>query len=119
MAAAAARHAAAFAFALLRRAEPDDFPQGARSRARRRPAGPEPPVPAEMLLRLAPPVALAFEWALPLPVIPPPPLSEHLVELGGQPATWLSRFRHRPPALFRGEGSAPLWVLVAAVRRLA
>ena len=66
-----------------------------------------------MLLRLPPPVALAYEWALPIAGDRATAALEEFAKLGGQPATWLSRFRHRPPPLFRGEGSDALWVLVA------
>ena len=111
----AVRHAAAFAFALLRHASPDDFPQGgAKTLPAGGPAAPSDPSPVEMLLRLPPPVAVAFEWAqsaagddAAAAVI------KQLVDLDGRPATWLSRFRHRPPPLFRGEDSEPLWVLTA------
>ena len=36
-----------------------------------------------------------------------------LAALDGQPATWLSRFQHRPPALFKDDDSGTLWVLAA------
>jgi hypothetical protein len=110
----AAKHAAAFAFALLRHAEPEDFPRGG---AKNLPAGGPPDggsrSTVELLLRLPPPVTVTFEWALPLAGDRATMVLEELVGLGGQPATWLSRFRHRPPALFRGEGSETLWVLAA------
>ena len=110
----AAEHAAAFAFALLRGAEPEDFPrQHAITVPAREPAGTGRLSPVEMLLRLPPPVALAYEWALPIAGARATAALEEFVKLGGQPATWLSRFRHRPPPLFRGEGSDALWVLVA------
>ena len=110
----AAEHAAAFAFALLQDAEPEDFPrQHAKTVPAREPAGTRNPSPVEMLLRLPPPVALAYEWALPLAGDRATAALEEFAKLGGQPATWLSRFRHRPPPLFRGEGSDALWVLVA------
>lgn len=110
----AARHAAAFAFALLRRAEPEDFPrQGAKMMPPEDPPGNGSLSPAKMLLRLPPPVALAYGWALPIAGDRATAVLEEFVKLGGQPATWLSRFRHRPPALFRGEGSEALWILVA------
>ena len=110
----AARHAATFAFALLRRAEPDDLPaQGTWAV----PGGGVPPStspsPLQLLLRVAPTVALAYEWALPLAGARATTVLGDLVALGDQPATWLSRFRHRPPQLFRRDDSAALWVLVA------
>lgn len=110
----AAGHAAAFAFALLRDAEPDDLPrQGGRTaHAQDRPHV-EAQSPVEMLLRLPPPVALAYEWALPLAGDRAAAALVEFTKLGGQPATWLSRFRHRPPPLFREEGSAALWVMAA------
>jgi len=110
----AAGHAAAFAFALLRVAEPEDLPrQGGRFAYTQDlpPAGAQSPV--EMLLRLPPPVALAYEWALPLAKERAAAALEEFTKLGGQPATWLSRFRHRPPPLFREERSAALWVMAA------
>ncbi|MEV6482809.1 hypothetical protein [Streptomyces sp. NPDC051576] len=110
----AAHHAAAFAFALLRTAEPEDLP---------RPAAPTLPAvrppssaglsPVHLLLRVAPQVALAYEWAEPLVGVRATAVLKKLVELGSQPATWLSRFKHRPPQEFRSEGSKALWVLVA------
>lgn len=110
----AAGHAAAFTFALLRHARPGDFP---RSGAKTLPAGGAPPPvgesPVEMLLRLPPPVAVAFEWAQSAAGDDATAVIRQLVDLGGQPATWLSRFRHRPPQLFRAEGREPLWVLAA------
>ena len=110
----AARHAAAFAFALLRHAEPEDFP---RRGGKSVPAGGAPTVnglsPAEMLLCLPPPVAVVFEWALPAAGDRANAVLKEFITLGGQPATWLSRFRHRPPPQFRDEGSLPLWGLAA------
>ena len=110
----AARHAAAFAFALLRRAEPDDLlapatqvPEGGNSSF---PVGPS---PAQQLLRVAPTVAVAYEWALPFTGAQATTVLGDLAALGGQPATWLSRFRHRPSEIFRSENSAGLWVMVA------
>ena len=110
----AASHAAAFAFALLRKAELEDFyrpggqipglggpPAGGRLSSR------------EMLFRLPPPVATVYEWALPIVGGRATSALREFVALGGQPATWLSRFRHRPPVLFRGHDSGPLWVLAA------
>jgi len=110
----AASHAAAFAFALLRKAEPEDFHRPGVQVPR--PGGP--PAggarsPQEMLFRLPPPVAMVYEWALPIVGGRATSALSEFVALGGQPATWLSRFRHRPPALFRGDESGPLWVLVA------
>ena len=67
----------------------------------------------EMLFRLPPPVAMVFEWALPVVGERATSALSEFVALRGQPATWLSRFRHRPAALFRGDDSGPLWVLVA------
>lgn len=110
----AAAHAAAFAFSLLRGAEPEDFPrQYAKTVPARKPADPGNLSPVEMLLRLPPPVALAYEWALPIVGDRATAAIEEFSRLVGQPATWLSRFRHRPTPLFRGEGSGPLWVLLA------
>ncbi|MFE7172591.1 hypothetical protein [Streptomyces sp. NPDC057616] len=110
----AAHHAAAFAFALLRRAEPEDLPRSAVAAAA---AGRAPSStdlsPVQLLLRTAPMVALAYEWAEPLAGARATTVLKDLVELGSQPATWLSRFRHRPPQAFRDEDSGPLWVLVA------
>jgi nucleoside phosphorylase len=106
----AASHAAGFAFALLRKAEPEDF--GSRNAPSPEPSNSD-QSPQEMLLRLPPPVALAYDWAFPIAGERARTVLNELVALGGQPATWLSRFRHRPPELFRGNGSAPLWVLVA------
>jgi len=110
----AARHAAAFAFALLRRAEADDLPAPG---VRAVPGGGAPlpgdPSPVQQLLRVSPAVALAYEWALPLAGTRATAVLGDLVALGGHPATWLSRFRHRPPQMFRSEDSAALWVLVA------
>lgn len=110
----AAEHAATFAFALLRGAEPEDFPrQHAKTVPAREPADTGNLSPVEMLLCLPPPVALAYEWALPAVGDRATAALEDFAKLGGQPATWLSRFRHRPPPLFRDEGSDALWVLVA------
>jgi len=110
----AAEHAAAFVFALLRCAEPEDFPrQHDRTAPVGGPTGMGSPSPVEMLLRLPPPVALAYEWALPTAGDRASAAIGEFAKLGGQPATWLSRFRHRPPPLFRGEGSDALWVLAA------
>jgi nucleoside phosphorylase len=110
----AADHAAAFVFALLRHARPEDFPQ---SGAKALPPGGAPTPAAEssvdMLRRLPPPVAVAFEWAQSAAGDDASAAIRQLVELGGRPATWLSRFRHRPPELFRGGRRGPLWVLVA------
>ena len=109
----AARHAAAFAFALLRQAEPDDLPAPG---TRAVPGGGPLPAglsPTQLLLRVAPAVALAYEWALPLAGARATAVLGDLAALSGQPATWLSRFRHRPPQMFRSEDSAALWVLVA------
>ena len=110
----AARHAAAFAFALLRWAEPDDLPApGIRAVPGGGAPPPADPSPVQQLLRVSPAVALAYEWALPLAGGRATSVLGDLVALGGQPATWLSRFRHRPPQVFRSEDSAALWVLVA------
>lgn len=110
----AAHHAAAFAFALLRRAEAEDLPGPGTSTVS---AGSPPSStglsPVQMLLRFAPPTALAYEWAEPLAGARATAVLKDLVALGGQPATWLSRFKHRPPQEFRSQGSEALWVLVA------
>ncbi|MFJ5220564.1 hypothetical protein ACIP98_38520 [Streptomyces sp. NPDC088354] len=110
----AAQHAAAFAFAVLRYAEPEDLPRPGTATA---PADDAPPTtgtsPVQLLLRLAPPVALAYEWAVPQAGPRATAVLNDLAELGSQPATWLSRFRHRPPKDFRSPDSGPLWVLVA------
>jgi nucleoside phosphorylase/tetratricopeptide (TPR) repeat protein len=108
----AAKHAAAFAFALLSHAELDDFPR-LRTEALLIPQNVGGQSSMELLLCLPPPVAVAFEWALPITGDRAIDALGEIAGLGGQPATWLSRFRHRPPALFQGEGSEALWVLVA------
>lgn len=110
----AAHHAAAFAFALLRRAEPEDLPRPGISTT---PVSKSPSStglsPVQLLLRVAPLVALAYEWAEPLAGARATAVLKELVALGSQPATWLSRFRHRPPPEFRRHDSGALWVLVA------
>jgi hypothetical protein len=64
-------------------------------------------------IALVPPsVALAYEWARPVAGERATAVLEDLAKLGGESA-WLSSFRRRPPAVFRGEGSGALWVLVA------
>ncbi|MEY9855074.1 nucleoside phosphorylase/tetratricopeptide (TPR) repeat protein/DNA-binding transcriptional ArsR family regulator [Catenulispora sp. GAS73] len=110
----AASHAAAFAFALLRRAEPEDFPvQGTRTVPDGGDTTSSGRSPAQQLLRVAPSVALAYEWAVPITGASAHEVLRDLAALGSQPATWLGRFRHRPPEAFRSEDSAALWVLVA------
>ncbi|WP_066945120.1 5'-methylthioadenosine/S-adenosylhomocysteine nucleosidase [Streptomyces lushanensis] len=110
----AANHAAAFAFALLRRAAPEDLPRPGVATV---PVGSPPSStglsPVQLLLRVAPLVALAYEWAEPLAGARATAVLKDLVALGSQPATWLGRFRHRPPQVFRDERSGALWVLVA------
>ncbi|MGW1328128.1 phosphorylase family protein [Streptomyces antibioticus] len=110
----AAHHAAAFAFALLHRAERADLsrPGGATAAGDRAPSSTG-LSPVQLLLRVAPLVALTYEWAEPLAGARAMAVLKDLVALGGQPATWLGRFRHRPPQAFRGEDSGALWVLVA------
>ncbi|MGW4561010.1 phosphorylase family protein [Streptomyces sp. NPDC004561] len=108
----ASGHAAAFAFALLRQAEPEDLPPGGSA-----PAGTGAPAAApsavESLLRVGPHVALAYQWAVPLVGARATVVVEELANLGGQPGTWLSRFKRRPPQHFRDDDGGPLWVLVA------
>ncbi|MDJ0345042.1 hypothetical protein QMK19_14295 [Streptomyces sp. H10-C2] len=110
----AAHHAAAFTFALLRRAEPEDLPRPGTSTV---PAGGPPSSTGlsqvQLLLRVAPMMALAYEWAEPLAGARATAVLRDLVALGSQPATWLSRFKHRPPQAFRSQDSEALWVLVA------
>jgi nucleoside phosphorylase len=110
----AAHHAAAFAFAVLRRAEPEDLPRPGTVKTA---TGDAPPAidlsPIQLLLRLAPRVALAYEWAEPQTGPGATALLKDLAALGDQPATWLSRFKHRPPQDFRSPSSGPLWVMVA------
>ncbi len=108
----AVKHAAAFVFALLSHAVPDDFPQ-LYTKDLPAPQGGGGQSSMDLLLRLPPPVAVAFEWALPITGERAIDALSQFAGLGGQPATWLSRFRRRPPALFRDEGSEALWVLVA------
>jgi nucleoside phosphorylase len=109
----ASLHAAAFAFALLHRAEPEDLPaQGTPITRSNDPSFPAGPSPAQQLLRVAPPVAVAYEWTQPTAGPQATTVLRDLAALGDQPATWLSRFRHRQPSIFRGENSAALWVLV-------
>ncbi|MFF7476954.1 hypothetical protein [Streptomyces sp. NPDC008092] len=113
----ASGHAAEFAFALLRQAEPEDLPG---------PGGGRVPAtagsstahrsPVEALLRVAPEVAVAYQWALPVAGARATAVVEDLAALGGQPATWLSRFKQRPPQQFRDDSGA-LWVLVAEFAR--
>ncbi|MGW8879580.1 phosphorylase family protein [Streptomyces mirabilis] len=110
----AAHHAAAFAFAMLHRAEPEDLLRpGSAAMATGRAPSPTGLSPVQMLLRVAPLVALAYEWAEPLAGARATAVLKDLVALGSQPATWLGRFRHRPPQAFRDEDSGALWVLVA------
>ncbi len=90
------------------------LPEPAPGRCRRAGRARSPtPSPVQQMLRCRRPSALAYEWALPLAGARASAVLGELAELGGQPATWLSRFRHRPPPMFRGEDSAALWVLVA------
>jgi nucleoside phosphorylase len=107
----AASHAAGFAFALLRMAEPEDFtgqgaptPQVPRSEDRK---------PQDLLRRLPPSVALVYEWARPVAGDEADSVIRELEDLDGRPATWLSRFRYRQPAPFKGSASASLWIMVA------
>jgi nucleoside phosphorylase len=110
----AASHAAAFAFALLRRAEPEDLPAaGSRPPPPEGQPIPETTSPRELLFRLPPPVTVVYEWAVPVVGARAIEVLNQLASLGGQPATWLSRFRHRTPALYKEEDSGPLWILVA------
>jgi len=110
----AARHAAAFAFALLRRAEVEDLlAPGVHVPKHTTAAFPVGPSPAQQLLRVAPTVAVAYEWALPFTGPQATTVLADLAALADQPATWLSRFRHRPPQIFRGEHSPGLWVMAA------
>jgi hypothetical protein len=67
----------------------------------------------EILKRLPPPVALVCEWALPIAGDRVGAALEELAKLNGDPAAWLSRFRHRTPPLFHGDDSNALWVLLA------
>jgi nucleoside phosphorylase/DNA-binding transcriptional ArsR family regulator len=110
----AAHHAAAFAFALLRWAEPEDLPR--LSTPTIQAGGPPPSTglsPVQLQLRVAPLVALAYAWAESLAGARATAVLKDLVALGSQPATWLSRFKHRPPQAFRSKDSKGLWVLVA------
>ena len=66
-----------------------------------------------MLFRLPPPISTAYQWALPIAGERATAALSQLAALDGQPSTWLSRFRHRPPALFRDDDSGTLWVLAA------
>jgi len=107
----AASHAAGFAFALLRKAEPEDFP-GHSAPTQETPTG-EDQTPRGLLQSLPPSVALVYEWTHSVAGDRAEAVLRELVALGGRPATWLSRFRYRQPALFKGDTSSPLWVLVA------
>lgn len=106
-----AAHAAGFTFALLRKAEPEDFP----GQAVPIPQGPsgEDETSQELLLRLPPSVALVYEWARSISGDKADAVLRELEALDGRPATWLSRFRYRQSALFKGNASAPLWIMVA------
>ena len=71
------------------------------------------PSPVQQLLRVAPPWRWPTSGRCRWPRTGATAVLGDLAALGGQPATWLSRFRHRPPQMFRSEDSAALWVLVA------
>jgi nucleoside phosphorylase len=110
----AASHAAAFAFALLRWAEPEDLSaQTARAGHDTDTTSQGTPSPAELLLHLPPPVAVAYDWAHAIAGAEATAALREFAALDGQPATWLSRFRHRPPPLFRSDRAKSLWVLAA------
>lgn len=109
---AAADHAAAFAFALLRQAEAEDFPKVAVPGLQATPS-PRRPAPAQLLVKLPPSVALAYQWALATSGEQIDALLQELADLNGRPATWLSRLRHRPPQMLRDDAVGTLWVLTA------
>ena len=110
----AAKYAATFAYALLRFADEQDF------------SGPtiqEPELPGEsesdtssareLLFRLPPAVSTAYFSAVKHFGPDADDILRQLESCGSQPATWLSRFRHRPSAIFKQENSGPLWLIVA------
>ena len=111
----AARHAAGFAFAMLRAAELEDL--GAKStRQRTLPETPEAAHPSidDILYRLPPAVAVAYDWAHRQVGERTNVLVSELAELSDQWASWLHHFRQQTPADYTTADSGPLWVVVAS-----
>ena len=110
----AASYAAAFAFALLRAAEPEDLP-GSATPGPPRPVSEEGPSPSsrDLLFGLPPNLWATYDWALQRVGDPATDVLRQLVSLGEQPATWLSRIRHRTPPMLQARDSMPQWLLVA------
>jgi nucleoside phosphorylase len=111
----AARHAAGFAFAMLRAAEVEDL--GARPTPSTSPAGT--PVAAiqsidDALFRLPPAVAVAYEGALRAVGEKANTLVEELATQEDQWESWLRRFQRQIPPSFSAPESGPLWILAAA-----
>jgi nucleoside phosphorylase len=111
---AAARHAAGFAFAMLRAAEIEDL--GAKSvPPRTSPDAPESARPSidDTLYRLPPAVAVAYDWAHRQAGERANVLVMELAEQSHQWANWLHRFRKEIPTDLTTSDSGPLWVVVA------
>jgi hypothetical protein len=110
----AASYAAAFAFALLRAAEPEDLP-GSATPGPPRPVSEEGPSPSsrDLLFGLPPNLWATYDWAFQRVGDPATDVLRQLVSLGEQPATWLSRIRHRTPPMLQARDSMPQWLLVA------
>jgi nucleoside phosphorylase len=110
----AARHASAFAFAMLRAAEVEDV--GARPTSP--PKAPPAPDEAErsvddILYRLPPAVAVVYDWAQ-------RKVGERaaslISEIGAQEeqwASWIQAFQDRTPPGYTAADSGPLWAVVA------
>jgi len=113
----AAANAAAFAVALLQRADPDDFPGCGRPDTRD--AGPGPGVATEardeeLLATLPPPV---LPWWRRLRTTAPERAASALSDLAAHavsPTGWLGRLQHRPPRWLRDDVTGDGWAMVAA-----
>jgi len=111
----AAKHAAGFAFALLRAADAQDLG------IRPRPSPTPPGSPAETagsvddaLFRLPPAVAVAYEAAARAAGDRATALIRELADQDDQWDQWLQRFRRTQPESFIAWDAGPLWVVVAA-----
>lgn len=116
----AAGNAAAFAVALLRHADDDDFPPG--RRVPPRPPSSSRPVAAPEAERLASEEALERlapnlrPWWRRLRLSSPARADAALADLATRsesPTGWLGRTRHRPPAWLREDDNGDAWALLA------
>lgn len=109
----AAANAAAFAVALLRHADPDDFPGGGGGAGS--PPDPAPAAGTERWLSALPP--MVQPWWRRLRAVAPALGEEALPDLAAHaaaPTGWLGRLRHRPPRWLRQDPAGDGWAMVAA-----